>query len=86
MTECGPQKSGGGEFVDTKAQLRSHDRMKFAMTENVRDEITLLAEPIRPLERESEVLLARRRVELNYEVARGHRSSRPRYYCKVPAC
>ena len=41
------------------------------MTETARDEITHLAASIRALERELEVALAKRRVELNYEVRDG---------------
>jgi hypothetical protein len=41
------------------------------MAETVQDEITRLAQSIRALERELEVALARRRVELNYKVHAG---------------
>jgi len=41
------------------------------MVETVRDEITHLAVSIRALERQLEVALAKRRVELNYEVHDG---------------
>ena len=41
------------------------------MAETVRDEITLLAGSIRALERQLEVALAKRRVELNYVVHDG---------------
>jgi hypothetical protein len=41
------------------------------MSENVSDEITQLAGSIRALERKLEVALAKRRVELNYEVRDG---------------
>jgi hypothetical protein len=41
------------------------------MVETVRDEITHLAESIRALERQLEVALAKRRVELNYDVHEG---------------
>jgi hypothetical protein len=43
----------------------------FAMTDTARDEIRQLAETIRGLECQLEVMLARRRVELNYEVHNG---------------
>jgi hypothetical protein len=41
------------------------------MAETVRDEITHLAVSIRALERQLEVALAKRRIELNYEVKEG---------------
>jgi hypothetical protein len=41
------------------------------MVETARDEITHLAESIRALERQLEVALAKRRIELNYEVHEG---------------
>ena len=41
------------------------------MTETARDEITQLARSIRALERQLEVALAKRRIELNYEVRDG---------------
>jgi hypothetical protein len=43
----------------------------FTMAETARDEIKQLAASIRALERQLEVMLARRRVELNYEVHDG---------------
>jgi hypothetical protein len=46
-------------------------RDEFTMIESTRDEITQLAGSIRALERQLEVVLAKRRVELNYEVRSG---------------
>jgi hypothetical protein len=43
----------------------------FTMADTARDEIKQLAESIRALERQLEVMLARRRVELNYQVHDG---------------
>src|SRR5580658_6824826 len=43
----------------------------FTMAETVRDEISQLAGSIRALERQLELALAKRRVELNYEVRDG---------------
>jgi hypothetical protein len=44
---------------------------EFTMTDSARDEIRRLAGAIRGLERQLEVMLARRRVELNYELRDG---------------
>src|ERR1700722_18282353 len=44
---------------------------EFTMTDSTRDEIRQLAGSIRAMERQLEVMLAKRRVELNYEVHDG---------------